>query len=314
MIIKQKSIRSVDRYLKTLLPSNKIRIAVKITPELENSLNRAGFSGSLSDGDTILPNVIGHVSRFNADGRYIKLKDLPKESRYITTAEWSWEQWRGRGETETITESRDIYKDCYQRKFNPPPSLEITIVKLKSQKFAVSQEFTAINVEPELLKHAINLFLELFGECEIRRKDLSSFMPSNIKKVNWSMLPPGQYPWDKVQKHVKTILKDKHPKYSNVILDRQEKLSCYEPDSVYVGNGGFRSYVAYIFKSKKLVILESIQTDNATYIFGEDWKQVSMLTKAEVLKNSLQKDRLIHSKGWEVRLQAILNPKNKLVA
>lgn len=119
---------------------------------------------------------------------------MPKESRYITTAEWSWEQWCGRGETKTITESCDIYKDCYQRKFIPPPSLELTLKKLNDQLFIVSQAFTINQVKPELFKHAINLFLELFGECEIRRKDLSSFASANIKKVNWSMLPPGKYP------------------------------------------------------------------------------------------------------------------------
>jgi len=312
MLIKQSYIRLTDRYLKNLLPSNKVRIAVEITPELQDALHRAGFSSSLIEGDTILPNAVGNVSRFNADGRYIKLKNLPKELRYITTAEWSWEQWRGRGKTETITESRDIYKDCYQRKFIPPPSLELTLLKLNGQLFTVSQEFTIKQVKPELFKHVINLFLEIFGECEIRREDLSSFTPVSIKKVNWSMLPPGTYPWDKVQKHVKIIVKDKHSKYSNVILDRQETLSLYEPGEVYVGNGGFRSYVAYIFKAKKLVVLESILTDNATYIFGDDWEKVSMLTKAEILKNALHKNRLIHSKGWETRLRSILDPKNML--
>jgi len=313
MIITQKSIRSAERYLNSMT-SNKVKIIVEIRPELLNALNFAGYSKPYSEGDTILPNAIGSVSSFNADGRYIKLKDLPKEPRYITTAEWTWKQWCGRGETKTITESRDIYKDCYQRKFYSPPSLELTLIKLNGQLFVVSQEFKVNKIKAELFKHAINLFLELFGECEIRRHDLTSFTPTHIKRVNWSILPPGKYPWDKVQKHVKNIVKDKHTKYSNVILDRQNTLSNYKPDEVYVGNGGFRSYVAYIFKAKKLVVLESVQTDNATYIFGDDWKQVSMLTKAEILENMLQKNRLIHSKGWETRLKIILSPEDMLVA
>jgi len=314
MFIKQKSIRSVDRYIKTLLPSNKVRLAIEVTPELQNSLYRAGFSKPLNDGDTILPNTIGSVSRFNADGRYINLTDLPKESRYITTAEWSWKQWRGRGETEDITESRDIFKDCYQRKFIPPPSFELTLMKRNNELFVISPELNIDQLKPELFKHTINLFLELFGQCEIRREDLSSFTPTNIKKVNWSMLPPGKYPWAKVQSHVKVLVKDKHSKYSNVILERQEVLSRHKPDEVYVGNGGFRSYIAYIFKAKKLVVLESIQTDNATYILGENWEQVSKLTKAEILKHALQKDRLIHSKGWETCLQTIIDPEYALVS
>lgn len=94
-------------------------------------------------------------------------------------------------------------------------------MKHNGKLFVISPEITINQIKPELFKHTINLFLELFGQYEIKRKDLTSFTPANIKKVNWSMLPPGKYPWDKVQNHVKVMVKDKHSKYSNVILDRQ---------------------------------------------------------------------------------------------
>ena len=43
---------------------------------------------------------------------------------------------------------------------------------------------------------------------------------------------------------------------------------------------------------------ESIHIDNATYIFDDDWEELSQLTKAEILDNNYQKDRIIHRKNW----------------
>ena len=312
MLIKQSSIRSVDRYLSCVQKYPAVRLVARVIPELSNRAIKAGFSVNSRSGDTVLPNIVGSCSKFNAEGKFLIRKDLPKEERYITTAEWSWEQWCGRNQTKTVTEYRDIYKECYQREFIPPPSLELTWVEHDNGKFVSSEKVETNTLEPDFFKHAINLFLELFGECEICKDDFSGFRVPLIKRLNWELLPSGKYPWEKVNRHVKNLVSDKHSKYSNVILDRQESIVRFEPDDVYIGTGGFRSYVAYVFRSKKIVVLESILTGNATYVFGENWKKFSMLSKAEILDNNFQKDRIIHSKGWEGRLEVILRPEQLL--
>lgn len=304
MRIKKKSIRSIDRYISHLLPGNSIRIVVEAG--VEHDLPSIGFSSSPTDGETVLPAVCGNVSKFNADGKYIVRKDLPKEYRYITTAEWTWEQWNGYGQTKTVTEERDICRDCYPRDFVPPPSEELTWVKSDESPLIISREFLVENINKDLFKHLINLFLELFGECEIRRSDLSSFIPYGVSKVNWHFLPPGEYPWDQVRSHTRNLVKNKDPRYSNVILARQDIITKYKPEEVFVGNGGFRAYIAYVFKEKEIVVLESILTDNATYVFGSDWEDVAILTKAEVLSGNLHKGRIIHSKGWEDLINGLL--------
>ena len=182
---------------------------------------------------------MGNVSKFNAEGKFIVRKDLPKERRYINTIEWTWEQWCGRNETKTITENCDIYKKCYPREFIPPPSEEITWTRLDKEILIVGREFLIKNVDRNSLKHSINLFLELFGECEIRRADLSSIRPFKVVKLNWHLLPPGEYPWQKLREHTEILVAEKHSRYSNVILSRQDHITKYEPDEVYVGNGGF---------------------------------------------------------------------------
>lgn len=304
MQIKKKFILSIDNYISHLLPGDSIRIVVE--EEVTHNLSSIGFSSPPVDGETVLPAVRGNVSKFNAEGRYITRKDLPKELRYINTVEWTWEQWDGYGQTKTVTEERDIYRNCYQREFLPPPSEELTWVRSDGSPLIISREFSVEDISKDSFKHLINLFLELFGECEIRRADLSGFIPYKVSKVNWHFLPPGKYPWDRVLSHTKSLLKKKDPRYSKVILGRQHFIMKYQPDEIFVGNGGFRAYMAYVFKEKEIVVLESVLTDNATYIFGKDWEDVAILTKAEVLSGGLHRERIIHSKGWRKRIKKLL--------
>ena len=304
MQIKKKFIRSIDRYISHLSPGDSIRIVVEA--EVAHNLSSIGFSSSPVDGETVLPAACGKVSEFNADGEYLARRDLPKEYRYVTTVEWTWEQWDGYDQTKTVTEERDIYRDCYQREFLPPPSEELTWIKSDGSPLIISLEFSVENISKDSFKHLINLFLELFGECEIRRSDLSSFTPSNVSRVNWHFLPPGRYPWDRVLSHTRNLVRNRDPRYSKVILGRQHFITKYQPDEIFVGNGGFRAYVAYVFKEKETVILESVLTDNATYVFGKDWEDVAILTKAEVLSGELHKERIIHSKGWRNRIDKLL--------
>ena len=304
MQIKKKFIRSIDRYTSHLSPGDSIRIVVEA--DVAHNLSSIGFSSPPVHGETVLPAVRGNVSKFNAEGKYIIRKDLPKELRYINTVEWTWEQWDGYGRTKTVTEERDIYRKCYQREFLPPPSEELTWVRSDGSPLIISREFSVGNISKDSFKHLINLFLELFGECEIRRADLSSFTPYKVSKVNWHFLPPGKYPWDRVLSYTRDIVKNRDPRYSKVILGRQHFIMKYQPDEIFVGNGGFRAYMAYVFEEKEIVVLESVLTDNATYIFGKDWEDVAILTKAEVLSGGLHEERIIHSKGWRNRINKLL--------
>jgi hypothetical protein len=306
MQISQKRVRSVQRVLRPLVPNTRFRVVVAVADLTEEILTNADFATNPRPEDTILPKPFGTVSDYNANGRYVVRKDLPKEERYVTTVEWSWEEWAGRNQTVTRTEDRPMYRECYQRDFYPSPASELTVVTQNGQLLIVSKELTNTAAQENHIRHIINLFLELFGECEIRHANLQAIMPPNIRKVNWRLLPPGQYPWSRVRGHVNRMLEDKAPRYTNPIHNRLGKIASFNPDEVYVGQGGFRSYIAYIFNDKKLAILESVMMDNATYVFNLDWEQVSQLTKAQILQDDLHLERIIHSANWNDRIDTLL--------
>ncbi len=306
MKIKQKRVKSINRVLNPLLPNTRFRVVVVTENLPEGKLIEIGFSESFRSGDSILPTAAGTVSDYNANGRYIIRRDLPKEVRYVTTIEWTWEEWDGPYSTVTRTDDRDVYRECYQRDFHQPPAAELTIIDHNGQLLVVSEELTNIQTQGERSLHIINLFLELFGECEIRHTDLQTITPPNIRKVNWALLPPGKYPWSQLQNHVTQVLVKKTPRYANPIYRRLEKLASFNPEEVYVGKGGFRSYVAYLFKAKGITVLESIMLDNATYVFDENWQKVSQMTKAQILQDNLHLERIIHTKNWSSRIDELL--------
>lgn len=305
--ISKTRIRAVGAYLRSFSPDTSIRIARRVASSDE--IRKVGFSDSASTGSTILPSPIGPVSEFNAEGKWIKRTDLPKERRYVMTRQWTWTEFRGRYETVEKSDFRDIYRDCYVREFVDPPAVEVSLLGDTKQPILATAPFSKSTSANELILHSVNLFLEFFGSCEIVKANFEGMDQQKVTRVNWRMLPPGKYPWDDIKSHVERVIKPDSGIVDPVIMDRQRTIEKYKPDAIYIGEGGFSRYVAYEFRSAKKVILECIDYGNALYVLGEDWKAVSRLTKAEVLSNDLHDNRIIHSSGWKQRLAHVMNSK-----
>lgn len=306
MRIQQRLIINLERHLQSVPKAGKFRVVVPRIAVPAARLAKAGCPPTLAHGDTFLPAIVGKVSRINAEGAWRVRRDQPKESRYIRTVRWKWKQWVGRGETEDHEGDRDIYRDCYPREFIEPYAAELTALENSGDFVLASEILTNTSSSHERIKHIINLMLELFGQCEIVSTELKHYRPAAERRVNWHMLPPGEYPWDVLHAHLKKMLKGRADSTTTVIYDRQANMRSHSPDEIWTGLGGFSDYVAYVFKSRKIVVLESIRRDNAIYVFGTDWQTVAQLTKAQVLSGKLHKERIIHCTGWKARLAKVL--------
>ena len=209
---------------------------------------------------------------------------------------WTWQEWRGRGQYEEREEVRDIFRDCFPRELIEPPAIELTYIDQHAKHYIATATYKKTFENTELSKHAINVMLELFGTCVVVADGLVDFSSITLKRANWRMLPPGDYPWDRIQEHVRISLRSKPSDIGEIILDRQEALKHFGPSEIYVGDGGFTDYIAYVFADRNIVVLESIKRDNAMYVFGNNWRLVSQLTKGEVVRNNLHIARIVHSK------------------
>ncbi len=307
MIIQKKYIRNLSKYLGYLKEGSTIIFGVPIAPENKAILYRIGFTDPIEIGNTILPSpIFGSVSSFNAEGKYTIRKDLPKETAY-RQIEWHWEQWCGYGETESMSKIVDVPYERYPRDFISPPGVELSIgSSSEGQLLLISSKIQYKKANEKFLIHVINLFLEIFSSVHVFTADLDSIDITKTKRLNWTILPEGEYPWERIQPLVTPILDRASTGNRPVLRNRYGVISSYIPKFVAVGNGGFSGYLIFGFPGKGIYVCESAFYGNATYIFDQDWQELSKLTKAQILSNDLQKDRLIHREDWEQKVAALL--------
>lgn len=300
-IIKQRIVKT-ENYLSTIKDGESFHIAFR---DINNKLERTeqiGFSKHLEIGECILPKSLGPISRFNSEGRKIVRRDLEKETFYVSRY-WEWTDWGGNSHSAYV----DIPRKRYPRDFVSPPSEELLVDNYKDSKIIVSRELSKNEQNLESIKHLINLFLELFGECDLIRENYQPFIHENIIRLNWKIFPQGEHPWERIKEivyeRIERQLKGNRP----VIKHQFEIITNHVTNFVAIGEGGFNDYVVFGFPQKDFFILESLKTGNATYIFDRDWERFSKLTKAEVLDNNFQRDRIFHTPNWEVRINELFD-------
>jgi hypothetical protein len=299
MRIAKKRVISIENYLGTIDEGANFYIGLLDIDNFRNKLIQIGFSEELNTGEQVLPTVLGTKSRFNANGGFILLRDLPKET-YLREIEFK--DWHGNYHTRYAAYLR------YQRRPIPAPNVELLIRNgADSQKILVSPLLINHTNNYDYIKHVINLFLELFGECEILQENLIPTFNVQVTRLNWDILPQGNYPWQVLGPRVKGVIDTINRQRRGVVQRYIQRISEHNPDFVAVGRAGFRGYLVFGFPDKDFFILESIYTGNATYVLGQNWQVISQLTKEEILLNDLYENRLVHTEGWDNRIDELLN-------
>lgn len=313
MLIKKQRIYSLKNNLPASL-QNKTFIPAIILDETEDKdkILSLGFTENMRVGENLLPIVSGSVSRFNADGKSVPDKTKEKITKYYESV-WTHTEWAGRGQTREVTSSVVRAREVWQRNFTPPPSTTFTISKKDSGKIYITTKETSFTDKSEQdALHKINLFLEKFGECEILNEDGAPLI-KNIIRLNWNILPPGKRPWEEQKKLLQPFFdKQKSENVRPIIQERLEEINDLQPDFTAMGVNGYQGYVVFGFTKQNIYILESAYYGNAIYVFENNWETLSQMTKADILKNNLQIDRITHNGekvNWISRIQKFINKK-----
>lgn len=298
MRIAQTRVRNPRKYLSGLQNVENFYIAITEPTNFLNVLQRFGLR-NLTVGNQWLPSCVSPITRFNTNGGYRKRKDLPMETVY---RELDVKDWHGNYHTVYIPYKR------YVREPIPAPSIELVVRNdAASNPIITSPLFTKADASTSIIKHTINMFLDIFGECEILQENLVPIFNTSITRLNWDVLPTGRYPWEVLRNDIQPIISILRENKQRVIRRRLEKVSSFNPNFVAVGTAGFKGYIIFGYENKNFFLLESIYTGNATYILGEDWEQISRLSKAEILNQNLHKGRLVHYQSWETEIDRILS-------
>lgn len=312
MRIKKQRILSLKNSLPANL-QNKTFIPAIILDETEDKdkIISLGFTESMSIGENLLPVTTGPVSRFNAEGISTPNKNLEKITKYYESY-WTHTEWNGRG-TRVVTTPVTRAREVWQRNFTSPPSITFTISKKEAGKIYITSGVATFSDkgEQEAL-HKINLLLEKFGECEILNENGVPLI-KNVIRLNWNILPPGKRPWEEQKKLLQPFFdKQKSDNVRPIIQERLETINDLSPDFTAMGVNGYQGYVVFGFTKQNVYVLESAYYGNAIYIFENDWKSLSKMTKAEILKDNLQIDRITHNGekvNWITRIQKIISKK-----
>jgi hypothetical protein len=305
MLIQQRRIRNLDRHLPNDYKGKELRLGTNGIEHHRSNLERAGFSPNLNDGERVLPGHLGPVSRFNAEGKPVRRRDLEMEyaSRMI---EWHWTEYHGKDQVER-SDFRFITYKRYPRDQVPPPSIELEIVRdTAGNQLVVTDSIPYDDANAGLLLHAINLCLELFGECHVFTDDLAPVIRAPLRRLNWHVLPPGRHPWADLRRALAPAIEQAKKGNRPVASRRLETVNDYEPEFAAVGHGGFTGYVILGFPKKNLYVCESTRYGNATYVFEEEWEELSQLSKGQILAENRQKERIVHSEGWPEAIRRLL--------
>lgn len=306
MIIRGHRITSTTRLLAGVPHDVDIVLGVKDPGRFARRLREAGFSDSLSVGERVLPRPVGPRTTFNAEGDYLVHRDQPMEVAY-RQVEWHWTEFRGRYDRVQRSDIRDVPYKRYPRTFRPPPSVELTIAARADGSTLVVTDPFPRDSEAGVVVHMANVFLEIFGEVEALRADLESFVIPEVRRLNWTVLPPGRHPWPGLRKRLEPLVDEAPERNRPVLFHRLEEINRHGPSFTAVGQGGFRGYVVFGFAEKELFVLESMYYGNATYVFGTAWEELSKLSKAEIIDGNLENARLVHRRGWEYGLASLLS-------
>ena len=290
----QKSrIRTIDPYLDMVEQGESFHVVREVTNESDARLLKIGFK-NLDDGEQVLPRALGSVTRRNCNGYDLIFRDRPKEPYTIS---FMAPGWHDTYHPVSITRWR------YPRKHIDGYEIELTLIHKDGKRFIASPELVRKEEYRDIIKHTLNLFLELFGGFNLMNKDMESiFREMTITNVNWTLLPIGEYPFERLEREGYLPTGKKNEK---VYRHTDNVIRKFNPSQCVIGNGGFRGYVAFLFPDRNLTILEHFENGNATYVFDKNWEELSRMTKAQIVNQNLELARIIHKNNWEYSIREL---------
>ncbi len=300
---RQTRISSMSAHLTDSLVNQEVIVGIRADQTTNEILEQLGFKLPLTIGDSILPNGNGRVCKFNSLGKDVPRRDQPMETVY-REMEFTRMEWHGADRVE-VTGCVWIPYKRYPRENIPAPETRMNVVQSNDGTLMIVSDYTICSPDNyETLKHTVNLYLEIFGYCFLMPRNQNPIPIPRLLRLNWNLLPPGEYPWDRIEEQVKVSMVRQAPKALAAALKRFELINSLNPTFRAVGNGGYRGYLVFGFEDINLYVLENQMPNNAIYVFNQDWQSLSQLTKAQILQGNLHQNRIVHRENWfrELRL------------
>lgn len=268
------------------------------------ALKEYGLPSVFAEGKEVLPSAKGGATKVNQKGKYAR-----KQPEQKTTKTVHIEFTNKHGTFVSYDRDFNVYVkelvNKYDMKF-------IFMTNEHGQQVVVSPVLTFTNeYDTNMMNtHAINLFLEVFGDYEVFDKDLNPAIPFN-KRYTQDFLTPGTLTKsdggriEEITAVADRFLKD--PTESKAFAQRLFTFVDFQPDLKGKGPLGFYGYIVFGFHNRGIVVLESMYKGYATYVFDEkDYEELVVKSKQEIFKGKLYKERFVHFDNWENRVRGYM--------
>jgi hypothetical protein len=256
----------------------------------------------------IPPSSSGTWARRNREGWEIIRRDLPMVEKSFSFETPNWGDWYYG--SHTVDWSREVY----QRDIVSPRIAGIRVVhegtapEEESEVFRFELDDAFDPSDSDFARQVllgVNVLQESVGCAGIFDAEMSPEEITKYRFVSWVIFPPGSSDADYARAFVKL------PRVSSatrrLILERKEFLEKLKPKQLVFGSAfGSSTYFGALFKDD-LVIFENMESGNAIYIMFEDWEKLSKLSRTELLQNYTNYIRILHTEGWERRVEATIS-------
>lgn len=252
-------------------------------------------------GNSKSPKPLGPISKVNMLGKFERQQP---EEKHTKSVEIDYIRRDGR----RIHYVRDfhVFKKVLKHQFK---AQILFIENDHRQKLIISPALVFDGSEDSNTKntHMINLFLEIFGDFEVYTKKFEPAFHFN-RKFEMEILPKGVMEDEDVSiliEGARRFIKDE-----NEVVAFQRRLKViqrFNPEIIGKGPTGFYGYIVFGFPDLGIVVVESMYSNNATYVFDyEKYEALIGKNKQEILTQNLQRRRLYHWDNWENTISRVL--------
>lgn len=271
------------------------------------ALEQYNLPEKFEEGKSFIPKGKKSVSRANIKGKFVRKQPEEKKTKTVHI------QYTKKDGTR-MNFYRDYYAYVKQllHQYNMPFTFK---TNEHGQKIVVSPSLIYDDREGGNIKntHSINLFCEIFNDFEIFNANLEPAIHFN-KRFEMELLPKGALTESDNFEEVIRISNHyvKSDQDQRAFQKRLHILQEYDPDIRGKGPNNFFGYIVFGFSDLDIVLLETMYSDNATYVFRlSEYEDNIIKDKQSVLKNKLMLGRFYHDANWEFRIRNFLNQQIK---
>jgi hypothetical protein len=143
----------------------------------------------------------------------------------------------------------------------------------------------------------------------IRRPALVAEAPAatvpKAKRLPWTVLPPGEWAFSDIQSHFHQLSRERRDLQWD--LKRLDYANRLKPSESWIGKDEFDGYVIFIFRWTKAALLDHPIMGNACYVLRSRWRELSHLSKSELLRRHPRRvTRIVHKGDWRARVKQAL--------